>query len=129
MMIGIVLSGCSPIGIKKHPALNKIYKESWDGHPVIVEKQYFEGEYEVIIEISDEAQVKNLISHFEKANWNDSFDVDMPHPDFIFTWNSYTHYIWENERLGRLEFNIIGEGGFGNLSKRSSEKVYDIFMN
>src|SRR5699024_9741973 len=129
VLIGILLAGCSQFGFNKHSTVNKIYKDSWDGHPVVVKQQFNDGKYDVINEITDETKVENLIGNFEKANWQENVEVDIRPPEYVLTWNSYTYHIWENEKLNRLEFNIVGEAGFGNLSKGSSEEVRDIFMN
>lgn len=129
--IGLLFVGCSQEvtngnGEKSNSTKDKVYSNTWDGNPIIVKQKSNNGDYEIVNELTDSVEVKKLIEVLENADWQENVKVDIRPPDYIFNWNSYKHSVWVNEEVERLEIIIEGHSNHGNLSKVSSEFVFEI---
>lgn len=131
LLIGLVLIGCHQNVLNSNrevPNLstNKIYKDSWDGNPIVV----IQGDKnESIKTIHDASHIKKLIHEIKSADWQENVDVDIRPADYHFKWNSYTHNVWINEETNKLELNIEGKSNYGVLSSNSSEIVFEILTH
>ncbi|WP_042147829.1 hypothetical protein [Paucisalibacillus sp. EB02] len=122
----LVACGQGPTEEKSNSTRDRVYSESWDGNPIIVEQRSTDGDYKIINEITDTDAVNKLIDALGNAAWEENVKVDIGPPDYSFTWNSYEHSVWVNEEYERLELIINGQSNYGTLSKSPSELVFGI---
>ena len=101
--IGLVIVGCSQgatnSSVEKSDSIKqRVYSGSWDGNPIIVEQRNTNEDYETVNELTDIDEVKKLIKALENADWQENVMVDIGPPDYRFTWNSFTHSVWINDK-------------------------------